>query len=183
MDADQLVDAFVEHVNRNARDLESLEDVSEFLRDGSPDQGVTSWRVKKSDNLTRVRALETRLGRSFPRSFRSFLSRYSFPAFECGPIMFFANTGEPLFWELGTKLFADPHMSPVLLEAGYIQIGNPFFYNYDPICFDPNTSADEYRIVRFDHEAILQSEELRILDEVSASFPDFMTSWIRRPGP
>jgi len=97
--------------------------------------------------------------------------------------MFFANTGEPLFWELGTKLFADPHMSPVLLRAGYIQIGNPYFYSYDPICFDSNTSADEYRIVRFDHEAILQSEELRILAEASASFPDFMTSCIHRPDP
>ena len=83
-----------------------------------------------SDNAQRIEALESQIHRRFPAPFRDLLVRYSFPAFDAGPVTFFANTGQDIFWELGIRLFKDPHMSPVLLQRGFIQIGNPHFYNY-----------------------------------------------------
>jgi len=47
-------------------------------------------------------------------------------------------------------------MSPLLLEAGYIQVGNPFFPNYDPVCLAPSESGREGAVVQLDHEMISQ---------------------------
>ena len=88
--------------------------------------------------------------------------------------MFYAHTGEDTFWELGKRLFSDKHMSPHLLVAGFLQIGNPFFYNPDPVCFDCNSARPESRIVQLDHEAILQRGEMEIVKETAPSFVDFV---------
>src|SRR5205823_3300552 len=85
-------------------------------------------------------------------------------------MMFFANTGEDTFWELGKRLFQDQHMSPHLLAAGFLQIGNPFFYKYDPVCFDTKSPRIEKRIVQLDHEAILQRGEMHIIKEIAPFF-------------
>lgn len=178
-----LVDAFVDKVNRGPREPQPLAEVPAFLREGEPGEwdSHSSWRIVRSDNSRRIKNLQHRIARRFPPSFLYFLSTYSFPAFECGPLMFFANTGEDTFWELEKRLFEDPHMSPQLLKAGFIQIGNPFFYNYDPVCLDCNpplpagrklrsTGYHEYRIVRVDHEAVLCRNEIRIVEEIAPSF-------------
>ena len=95
--------------------------------------------------------------------------------------MYFANTGHDNFWELGKRLFTDPHMSPQLLEGGFIQFGGPYFYNYDPVCFDTNGASDEYRIVQLDHELILQFSELKVVEEISYSFIELLKMSIERP--
>jgi hypothetical protein len=176
----QLVVLFVAKVNASSREPESLEEVPDALRDGTQEDDWTSWLIRGSDNAARIEALEKRLGAPFPPSFREFLSRYSFPAFEFGSLMFFANTGKEVFWELGTKLFADPYLSPFLLKAGYIQIGNPWFYNYDPVCFESKAKAAEGRIVQIDHEAILCFEKLPIVRGIAPSFVEFMRNVIER---
>jgi hypothetical protein len=180
MNVTDLVDAFVEKVNTSPREPEQIADVPEFLRQGEIDGDFTDWRIVRRDNITSIRALQNRLGLRFPASFLNLVSRYSFPAFEFGPVMFFANTGQNIFWELGSKLFKDPFMSPVLRENGYIQIGNPYFYNYDPICFNSNATAEEYPIVQLDHEAILQLKQLLVVEEIAPSFSDLMTSLIQK---
>jgi hypothetical protein len=88
--------------------------------------------------------------------------------------MFFANTGEDKFWELGARLFLDPHMSPALLQAGFLQFGNPYFYNYDPVCFDCKGPGLEKRIVQIDHEEILCNDRIQIAREIAPSFPDLL---------
>ena len=103
-----------------------------------------------------------------------FVSRYSFPAFEVGDLMLFANTGQSVRWELSDRIFADPYMSPVLLKAGFIQIGNPFFDNYDPVCFDTNAAKREYPIVQLDHEVTLQSGGVKVVKQIAPSFIDFV---------
>jgi hypothetical protein len=180
MNITDLVDAFAEKVNTSPREPESVDDVPEFLRHGVIDDGFTDWRIVRGDNITSVRALQDRLGLRFPASFLNLVSRYSFPAFEFGPVMFFGNTGQDIFWELGSRLFRDPFMSPVLRDNGYIQIGNPYFYNYDPICFNSNATADECPIVQLDHEAILQLKQLIVVEEIAPSFADLMTSLIQQ---
>jgi hypothetical protein len=180
-DLPALVDAFVRKINSDPREPENVNEVPEFLREtatddpaSEPTDGWTSWRVVRRDNSARIEHLEKRTGRSFPPSFQYLLTNYSFPAFEFGSLMFFANTGEETFWELGKRLFQDPHMSPQLLEAGFLQIGNPYFYNYDPVGFDCKSPRIEKRIVQLDHEAILQHGEMTVVKEIAPSFVDFV---------
>ena len=173
-----LVDAFVNKVNSEPREPLWPEQVPVPLReDGAyvwyPDV-QTGWRILADDNSDRIAALQSRIGRRFPPSFLNFICRYSFPAFECGPLLFFANHREETHWDLSRKLFLDPIMSPLLLGAGFIQIGNPFIPNYDPVCFDCNSAAGESPLVQLDHEAILCDREIRMTTVVSPSFIDFL---------
>jgi hypothetical protein len=177
-----LVDGFVEKVNAEWRLREPLpgEDVPEFLAQTAPFDpegildGYTDWRIAKHDNSGRIEALEKRTLRTFPPSFQYFLMNYSFPVLDCGPITFFANTGADIYWELEKKLFLDPNMSPHLLRAGFLQIGNPFIGNYDPICFDCNSQTVEHRIVQLDHEEILCNSRIVFVGEIAPSFPDLL---------
>ena len=103
---------------------------------------------------------------------------HSFPAFACGPLTFFANTGLDLFHELGVRLFHDPRLSPVLLEAGYGQIGNPFFPNYDPVCLAPGAGQQEGAVVRLDHELILQNGVIQTVSMLAKSFADLLNQLV-----
>jgi hypothetical protein len=179
MDTSALVDAFVNRVNSDPREAQPLDDVAASVRDDEPQRyeipdNWTGWRIVKSDNSDRMEALQNRMGRRFPPSFLDFVSRYSFPAFEFGPLLFFANHREETDWDLSRKLFLDPVMSPILLGAGFIQIGNPFFYNYDPVCFDATSGRTETRLVQLDHEAILCHREIRIIKETASSFIELL---------
>jgi hypothetical protein len=174
-----LVDAFVRKVNSEPREAQPLDEVPASLRDDEPKRyeipdNWTGWRIVKSDDLDRIEVLQNRMGRRFPPSFVDLVSRYSFPAFEFGPLLFFANHREETYWDLSRKLFLDPVMSPMLLSAGFIQIGNPFFYNYDPVCFDCNFARTEPRLVQLDHEAILCYREIRIIKETASSFVELL---------
>jgi hypothetical protein len=175
-----LVDAFVERINSGPREREPLDEVPESLREPASDgsdisDGYTDWRIVRSDNRERIELLQDRIGRRFPPSFLDLISRFSFAAFEHGPLLFFANHHEETFWDLSRKLFLDPTMSPALLSAGFIQIGNPYFYNYDPVCFDCNRGATEPPLVQLDHEAILCHSEIRIIGEIAPSFLEILT--------
>src|SRR5262245_51097628 len=185
-DLPALVEAFVHKINSDPREPGRLDEVPEFLRESAaddpasePNDGWTSWRVVRRDNSTRIEQLEKQTGSPFPPSFQYLLANYSFPAFEFGPMMFFANTGENTFWELGRRLFQDEHMSAHLLTAGFLQIGNPFFYNYDPVCFDTKGPRIEKRIVQLDHEAILQHSEMRVIKEIAPSFLELIETAVR----
>jgi len=175
-----LVDAFVHKVNAEPRETLSPDEVPEFLREALDDSSgelaslSTGWKIVKGDNSKRIDELQTQTGLPFPPSFRYFLDNYSFPAFELGPLMFFANTGEDTFWELALRLFKDPHMSPALLRAGFLQIGNPFFYNYDPVCFDCKGPKAEKRIIQIDHEEILCNDRIQVIGEIAPSFPELL---------
>ena len=179
MTVPKLVDAFVERINSEPREVQPLAEVPESLREASPERyeipdDWTGWRIVNSDNRDRMDVLQRRIGKRFPPSFLDLVSRFSFPAFEHGPLLYFANHSEETFWDLSRKLFLDPTMSPMLLSAGFIQIGNPFFYNYDPVCFDCNLAAAEPPLVQLDHEAILCDGEIQILSEIAPSFIDLL---------
>jgi hypothetical protein len=175
MNLERLVDRFVEHVNSGAREELAPDEVPPFLRDGESEGGVR-WKIVKADNATRIAALAARLPARLPPSFHYFVSNYSFPAFEIGGLMLFANTGGHTPWELSERIFADPHMSRVLLNAGLIQIGNPLFYNYDPVCFDITSAKREFAIVQLDHEVALQSGRIKVVKQIAPSFIDFATA-------
>src|SRR5262249_14888255 len=105
-DITALVDQFVQKVNARRHVPLPPKDVPAFLRrpfageDAEIYTGENDWQILATDHATRIVQLETRISRPFPRAFRELITRYSFPAFDCGSLTFFANTGHELSHEL-----------------------------------------------------------------------------------
>lgn len=127
-------------------------------------------------------ALEAKLPKRFPASFRSLVTRYSFPAFDAGALSFFANLGDGSDEELSVALFRDRTLADATLKAGYIQFGRPVSGSYDPICFDANQRAKnrEFPIVRLSHEEILCHGKIRIAEMVADSFIGYVADMAGR---
>lgn len=180
---DSLIDSFVDYVNSSEPEPEFEKDVPPFLRRGPAITGTKSdelfkWAIVPSDNLKRIDSLEKRIGINFPKSFRSLLTRYSYPAFEVGKIMLFANSGVDLFWEYEKNFFADKYLTNTLLENGFLYMGHPHFSNYNPICFNISKGIPEPPIVNIDHEEILCKGKLRVIEQIEDSFPKYINSII-----
>jgi hypothetical protein len=112
--------------------------------------------IRPEDNASRLRMFEEKLPKRMPQSFESFLSRYSFPAFDVLGITLFewdSNSNKYIVEVSAPK----NSLSELLIPAGYVQIGRPDTGDFDAICFDLNREAQnrEYRIVGVDHEDIL----------------------------
>lgn len=182
MGIDSKIDAFVARINSSPREHLFPEEVPEELRIGTPNKiGQFLWKIIKSDCdwiSGWFEAFEQELHMKFPPSFQSLMSRYAFPAFQCGPVFLYANTGYELksehdfTWEFKERIFLDKGLANVLLPAGYLQIGNPDGGIYDPVCFDTNNNNNygEYPIVRIDHEWILCRSKIEIVEVVAQSF-------------
>jgi hypothetical protein len=127
--------------------------------------------IREEDNKTRLELFEGKLPNRLPQSFGSFLSRYSFPAFDVVGISLFG-------WESASNLYAEEASAPkgslseLLVPAGYVQIGRPDTGDFDAVCFDLNDHCQnrEYRIVRVDHEDILCNWRVRVSGELWPSF-------------
>jgi hypothetical protein len=88
-----------------------------------------------------------------------------------------SNTGVDAFWELELKLFNDRRMSPALLREGFLQIGQPFLGQYDPICFNCRPPEREKPILQLDHEEILCNDRITIVKQISPSFLNFCRAY------
>lgn len=182
MNIDSKIDVFVKKVNSSPREPLLPDEVPEFLRVGSPDKyGQFMWNIKES-NCEWIQgwfeAFEQELHLQFPPSFRSLMTRYAFPAFQCGPVFLHANKGYELqseqdfTWEFKERIFKDKGLAEALFPAGYLQIGNPHETDYDPICFDTKDrrSDGECPIVGIDHEEILCWSKTRVVKVIASSF-------------
>jgi hypothetical protein len=175
--ADLAIDRFVARVNRSPREPLPADEVPNFLRDGTTDPG--SWEVPwvirpAASPGAWVDELEGRLPGRLPRSYKSLVTRYLFPAFEVGPVMLFANTGTelPEGLELAQAVFWDRHLCTPLLGAGFVQFGRIAGGGYDPVCFDLNRRANsgECPIIHLDHEAALMDQRVEVVAELAPSF-------------
>ena len=137
--------------------------------------GVACQRVTAAPWIAEF---EAKLPRRLPPSFSSLVSRYCFPSFEFAEIEFFANLNGQSEDELVVAAFRDKHLWRPALTQGFIQIGKPSSGSYDPICFDMRHPwrGQEYRVVRLDHEELLQRERVRIVEEVAESFLTLITT-------
>ncbi len=171
---DIAIDAFASRYLANSRPRLLAEQVPVGLRAGPVDaDGTVDWTILRIDSAPWIESLEARLPRRFPPSFRSLVIRYAFPAFDLGPVHLFANTGElDMDEELGSRLFADPVLSAVLLANGFVQIGRPAEWSYDPVCFDTNVrrGGGESPVVQLDHEEVLRFGRIRVERTIAGSF-------------
>jgi hypothetical protein len=185
-DLDQLIDRFVEVLN--SRPLEPLpssevpnelrtDQLSDKLQGGERSSADwVNWQIRPAASNPWVTALEQRIPYPFPKLHSSLITRYRFAEMEVGSIMFFANTGQDVFHELRNRMFADPHLSPVLLTHGLLHFGHPFAGNYDSVCFDTRRASNgDAPIVRIDHEDILiRNGRITIVEEIGPSLRNFI---------
>lgn len=175
---DQLVRSFVEFLNSKDFEPKFPDEIPPDLRGAAYDDvgDNFTWKIQSGAGNPWVETLESNLPRRYPKAFHELIFRYRFCDFEVGPIMFFANTGEQVFHELSSRVFADKSMSPFLLQHGYLQFGQAAGGHYDPICFAPRGLKDksESLIVQLDHEEILIKERLKLVAEIASSIEDFM---------
>ncbi len=186
MPLDLLVDRFVAAVNMGYREPVNIEihEVPPSVLVGEPyEDGWSDWAIKPRSWSMWIESVEERLGRSFPAVYRSLVTRYVFPSFEAGDVLFFANTPEGTeLRELRSRLFSED-LSPPLLRSGYIQIGQPAGESYDPVCFAPYAEdATDGPLVRIDHEGIIQGDVVEVMAEVAPSLRHLMNSVIEAAG-
>ena len=177
----KVVQKFVDYLNTQNFEAKEPENIPVALR-GPVFERIPEWFTWKivpaADNCW-ISDLERKLPRRYPEPFHILISDYCFCDFQVGPIVFFANTGENVFYELAHRAFADKHMSPFLVQNGYLQFGQA--EDYDPICFAPRDlkARHESRIVRLDHEEILINNRIKMTAEIAPSIEDFMERTIK----
>jgi hypothetical protein len=184
---DELVDRFVAAVNAGYREPISPDpDGSPYptsILIGAPDEhGWYDWAIKPYAGVDWIEPTEQRLGRRLHAAYRSLVTRYIFPSFEAGDVLFFANTPEGTeFYEFRARLLLDEYLYPTLLRARFVQIGQPAEGSYDPVCFAPWADSEEDApLVRLDHESILCDGVVEVVNEVAPSLRHLMTAVIER---
>jgi hypothetical protein len=184
MNTDKLIDAFVAKINSGTREPGLEDEIPNSIRTGITNEyGAFDWHIKPY-SVNWVAEVEKKIYGPFPRSFKSLISRYIFPTFELGPILFLANTPEGLAFslhELRTGIFKDKVLSEALRQNSYIQFGRQAGGCYDPICFAAQRSSqsNEYPIVQIDHEGILIKSKIIIVKEIAESFVDFIEKYLK----
>ena len=136
--------------------------------------------IRSQDNASRLRMFEEKLPKRMPQSFASFLSRFSFPAFDVLGITLFE-------WDSDSNKYIVEASAPknslseLLIPAGYVQIGRPDTGDFDAICFDLTRESQncEYRVVQVDHEDILCNWKVRVTGELWPSFIKLVESALR----
>ena len=152
--------------------------IDEFVTRADPSGHI----FRRVESAPWVEALEAKLPRRFPASFRSLVTRYAFPPFDAGGLSFFANTGGDSPEELGAAIFNDRAIADATLKAGYMQFARPEGGGYDPICFDARRAASnrEFPIARLDHEEILCRGRIHVAEKVAGSFYRFAAGFVGR---
>lgn len=174
---DELVTEFVSYLNGAGFEPKFSNEVPEELRTSSAEYEMFHWRIRFASSNPWVETLVQKLPQDWPKPFRSLIDRYRFCHFEIGPLMFFANSGHGLFYELADKVFKDKGLFPALHRNGFLQFGLPHETNYDPVCFDmKRRNRADAPIVQLDHEEILQRSRIRVVQEIAPSFAQFMKS-------
>jgi hypothetical protein len=121
-----------------------------------------------------IAAVEDKLGRRLPNSFRCLVTGFAFPEFDIGGVTIFSNLNDGSLMDITVAPFADRFMSPWLLSRGYVQFGKPDTGNYDPVCFDYSEGQREPPIVVLDHEDILLEHKRVRIRKLADSFLDLL---------
>jgi len=181
---DYLVDEFVRYANLAGFEPRFPDNVPVELRTSDANYGMLNWKIQAASSNPWILDLTNKLPQVLPAVYRSLIERYRFCNFEVGTAMFFANTGQPLFYELSTRTFADKGMYPTLHKNGYLEFGKPNETNYDPVCFSmQRRKKDDAPIVQIDHEELLIRNRIHVVKEIAPSLMEFLQQAIAEKFP
>lgn len=95
MKLDSEIDDFVNAVNRGPRERGDADEVPPSVASSGPDEyGLFDWQIRPAPHVSWIPEVEATLPAPLPPSYRSFVTRYVFPAFEIPGAFLFANTPE-----------------------------------------------------------------------------------------
>lgn len=170
------VDAFVSAINSSPRQVLSREEIPERCRLSEADwPGTLNWQIATNEDANWLPDVERRLPFRLPLTFRSLISRYTFPSFVAGPLTLY-SVGLPDLTpgskEYRYAIFGDRFMSPFLLKQGLLPFARPEDWSYDPMCFDYRNSQRKLEpvVVRIDHEEILCNGRIRVVESLAKGF-------------
>jgi hypothetical protein len=145
---DQIIDEFVISQNRNG------------------------GNILKFAGIDWIDPIFKRFPAKYPPSFLSLISRYVFGSFDINEMCLFANRGDNSHDDLSKAVFKDKLIFQTTTGNGFIQFSRPSDGSYDPICFDirKRKKSGEYKVVRLDHEKILQFEKIKVVKDIAESF-------------
>jgi hypothetical protein len=154
---DQIVDQFAEKLKLNGNAIESYGDID--------------W----------VEIITNKLPTKYSPSFMSLISRYIFDDIEVGKLWLFANRGDQNWDELSHAIFRDSMIFNFTSSNGFLHFARPVDGSYDPVCFDiRNRKKREYPVVRLDHESILISNKIEVIEILYPSLLELMNEYISR---
>lgn len=175
----EVIDTFVLYINQSGPEPKVPNEVPAELRKSDADYGMVRWEIRAASPNPALNELLHKLPQPWPAAFRSLVDRYHFCNFEIGPLMFFANTGRDLFYELSQRVLKDAGIFPILHQHGFLQFGLPHEASYDPVCFDMKSrTREDAPIVQLDHEEILIRRRIRVVKTIAPSLCAFMRSAI-----
>jgi hypothetical protein len=178
---DGLIDRFVKSINRAVRQRIREEDIPLQLRRGGARFGLYySWNIQRFEHIHWIAAVEKKLPKPLPPSYRSLVTRYIFPAFEVPPLVLLGNTGHALYNEMSHVIFRGKVVSDALLGAGFVQFARPNSGDYDPICFDLNRRGiqGEFPIVQISYQQALLTMKPKVVGELAPSFATFVERFL-----
>jgi hypothetical protein len=155
--------------------------IDEFVTKLASSESIPARRIESAPWISDLAA---RLPKRFPRSFDSFVTRYSFPSIDLRGITFFGNSGDKSDLDLATAIFKDKLLCEVLLRSSHTQIGRPHTGDYDPICFEGTTGMNnrEYPIARINHESVICYSRIGVTERVAPSFLQFVKNYLNPVG-
>ncbi|MGC2333760.1 MAG: hypothetical protein WA581_20090 [Candidatus Acidiferrales bacterium] len=134
---DDRVDAFVSAVNFSPREPHFLEDIpASCVLPESEFSEIFHRRIVASADASWLADVERRLPFPLPPPLPSLVSRYLFPSFDAGPLMFFSvGCDADHLREFRWAANGDRYMSPFLLKKGFVQFARPAGGSSDPRVF------------------------------------------------
>mgnify|MGYP001556965261 CR=1 FL=1 len=150
--------------------------IAEFLKsETNPDCGFS---LPNGFDLSTIQTLLPPVA-CFPKLFIKLYNSFSFDEFDSTPLTFLGNNdfneGEEIvdYFENNLSFIRE------CCDLGYLPFARHETGSYDPICFDlgsKNLSDGDCKIVRLDHEHILQFNNAIIIENIAISLYDFMKS-------
>lgn len=145
---------------------------------GTGDQyGHKRWRPKRvSTSKTLLEPIYSQLPAPFPPLYERLVRSFRWAEVDLQICRLLANPPGPDFGALFQEISGDPTLWKYLREAGYVQFGRGPEIDYDPVCFDTNSSKNskDYKIVKIDHEEILCNDRIKVVAEIAPSFSELM---------
>ena len=149
------------------------------MADAQTDEfGLRRWRPRRAPTSRAVLdGLYRRLPYGLPTLFEDLLLRWRWAAPDIGAVQLLANPVGPDLGGFADEVLKDGELAELLLPAGYVQFGRVGGGGYDPVCFDiaRGRTADDARVVQFDHEELLCHRRLGSARELQPSFRHLVT--------
>jgi hypothetical protein len=182
-----LLECFIasfEHLDEMRAD-ERLDPIAWQLSIGGLDRyGLKSWRpMHATTEVENLGPIYSRLPAKFPHLYESLILSYRWAEVDLQSFTLLANPPGPGVEGLMREISKDPALWNCLRMAGYIQFGKGPDLDYDPVCFDLSSrkkNGRDYRIVKTDHEQILNYGRIKVIKELAPSFEALVRATIEK---